>query len=498
MLVSAAVAVALAGALGWRFGLLPGSGARPPPIRSIAVLPLANLSGDPEQEYFADGMTDALITELARISAFDKVISRTSTMRLKGTDKSMPEIAAQLGVGVVVEGSVQRAGSRVRVMLQLIEVPEDRHLWSGSFDRDMTDVLALQSQLARTVASQIRVTLTPEEETRLAAPRPVDAEAYEAYLKATQFPTFTEVDYLKAIAYYEHSIDKDPSFAPAHSGLGLTLLSFAAHYRAPADVMPRALEEVSRALELDESLAKAHAQFGTIKSWWQWDWSGAETEFRRGLELGPNDTAVLELYAEFMVEMGRFDEAVAMSRRARELDPVSPSLLPWICHYAGRYDEAIAELLETIELYPNNPGAHFVLAWCYAGEGLFDKAREEGERARALHPAPDEDPFWVTCRAYFYTMTGERTKALETLKHLMDLRRRTYVPPWFVAMVYSGLGDKDHAFEWLERGYEARDVLMIKVVANSTMDPLRDDPRFDDLLRRMNLPPGRRFATNAQ
>jgi len=252
--------------------------------------------------------------------------------------------------------------------------------------------------------------------------------------------------------------------------------------------MPRALEEVSRALELDETFAEAHARLGRIKYAWQWEWSSAEAEFRRGLELGPNNIVVLEKYAVFLAHVGRFDEAVAVGRRARELDPVGPRGLAWLYVYAGRYDEAIAELLEATELNPNNAGAHFFLSMCYAAKGMSNEAREADERATALYPACDEDPYWLAMRGYRDAITGGRAQAFASVERLLELRKRRYVPPFWMALVYTALGDVDRAFEWLERSYETRDVLLAHVVGTLAMDPLRNDPRFHDLLRRINAP----------
>src|SRR2546427_1506496 len=291
----------------------------PPRIESLAVLPLANLSSDPTQEYFSDGMTEALITDLSRISAL-RVISRTSVMQYKGTKKPMPQIAKELNVDGVVEGSVQLSGDKVRITAQLIEGPTDRHLWVESYERDLHDILALQSDVAKTIAREIRVKLTPQEQARLGETRPVITEAYQLYLKGRyHWNRRTEESARKGLGYFQQAIDKDPGYAPAYAGLGFAYASEGWYVHPPNEVMPKAKVSVSKALELDESLAEAHTYLGHIRDFYDLDWAGAEREHKRAIELNPNDAIAHQFFAAYLIKMGRFNEAMAEQQRAHEL-----------------------------------------------------------------------------------------------------------------------------------------------------------------------------------
>jgi serine/threonine protein kinase/tetratricopeptide (TPR) repeat protein len=463
------------------------------PIRSIALLPLENLTGDPEQLYFVDGLHGELINTFAHISAFEKVTARTSVMGLRDSETPIHEIGEKLGVEAVLEGSVRRSGDTVRVTLQLIEASGEQILWADKFDRDLTNILALQAEVARAVAGEVRLALSPDEERRLEETRTVEREAYEAYLRGLRYLNsgLTEENYKKAIGFFETSIDKDPTYAPAHVGLSQALRGLTFRYRPPIDVMPRARTAALRALELDSDLAEAHEQLGNVKFYWEWDWKGTETEFERALALNSNSASLLTSYAASLVCLGRLEEAVALQQRAVQLDPVSARPLRnlgWVFGYARRYEDAIGHLLEVIELYPNDVLTHFYLAWNYWGIGLQSEALASLDRVEEIYPAHGDDPFYIAVLAFTQGSTGKSREAEETLQRLLEMRKRQYVPPWLVAVAYAGIGDKDRAIVWLERAYETRDVHLLTSGTNPALDSLRTDPRFQDILRRINLP----------
>ncbi len=464
------------------------------PIRSIALLPLENLTGDPEQAYFVDGLHGELIATFAQITAFDKVIGRRSVMGFRDSDTPIREIGRQLDVDAVLEGSVRRSGDKVRATLQLIDARTEENLWADGFDRNLTDILALQSDVARAVANEVRLALTPEERRRLEATGTVNDEAYEAYLKGVQYllnSGLTQESLTKAIVSFETSIEKDPTYAPAHLGLSRALQRLTVKYRPPTEVMPRARAAVLKALELDASSAEAHCELGRIKASWEWDWIGAEYELLRAIELGPNSVVVLTTYAGFLVSTGRVEEAVSLERRVVQLDPASTRPLThpgWLFWYARRYDDGIESLLDTIELHPNNPTAHLYLSWNYWAKGMYTEALAALERTGKLRTSPQDNPYYIASLAFAQGFAGRSDEAAANLQLLLELRNRTYVPPWLVAIAYTGFGDTNRAIEWLERGYEARDAHLMFIKTNPAVDSLRDDPRLQDILRRMNFP----------
>ncbi len=452
------------------------------PIRSIAVLPLENLSGDPEQEYFADGMTEALIGGLAKIGALS-VISRTSIMRYKQTDKSLPEIAQELHVDAIVEGTVMRAGDRVRITAQLIDARTDRHLWSDRYDRDLRDILALHSEVARAIAGEIELQLSGPEKSGQAA-RAVDPGAFEAYLKGRHhWNKRTGAEIRKSIEYFETAIALDPDWALAHSGLAqayVLLANYDASVR-PRDSMPRARAAAERALELDDELAAAHTALAGVREWYDWDWDGAEAEFQRALELDPSDAV-----AHFWYALHRtMDKQVAIehAQRARELDPLSMIVgtgMGMVLLYTDEYDRSIETLRATLELDPSFPIAQVTLAQAYAAKGMYEEAIEVAEQLARTDPWPRG----MVTLAEAYAGAGRREDALRILEEV----RGSAIYPLDVASVYAALGEADAAFEWIEKAYEDRDTSITWIRVSSGLDPLRSDPRFDDLLRRIGFP----------
>jgi serine/threonine protein kinase/tetratricopeptide (TPR) repeat protein len=462
-------------------------------IQSLAVLPLENLSRDSAQEYLADGMTEALITDLAQIGSL-RVISRTSVMRYKGTKKGLPEIARELDVDGVVEGSVLRAGSKIRITAQLIHASTDRHLWARSYERDFKDVLALQDEVAQAIASQIQARLTSDEQARLSRARAVNPEAHEAYLKGRyEWYRWTPENFQKALEYFQQAIAIDPSYAPAYAGLSLAYarLGDGGAWR-PVDAYPQAKSAALRAVELDPDLAEAHVALGMSILWNDWNWMEAEREVRRGIDLNPGSATAHLACSAVLTNVGRNEEALVEINHAQELDPLSVTLRgvkAFRLFTARRYDEAVEVAKSALALDPASLQARETLGRAYLQKGMVGPAITELERAVDLSR---RDPGTVRLLGFAYGVAGQKEKAQILLRELEQRFDRSYVAPAFIALVFLGLGDRDHAFEWLEKGYELRDSGIVRLVAAREFDPLRSDPRFADLMRRVGLPSEKR------
>lgn len=462
----------------------------PGPIRSIAVLPLANLSGDPAQEYFSDGMTEELTATLSRISAL-KVISRTSASQFKGTKKPLREIAAALGVDGVIEGSVLRVGERVRITAQLISAATDAHLWAESYERDLKDVLSLQNEVARAIAGEVRASLTPHEQSRLAGGRTVNPEAYRRCLEGRHllWKVPTDQSLGQAAERFQQAVDLDPSYAPAY--LGLALCYNRGGYsgnKASYESFPRARAAAQRALELDPGLAEAHAVLGQVMFQADWDWSGAERELTQAIALDPNNADVHEGYGIYLESISRSDAAVEEYRRALELDPLTlqrTTNLGFALYYARRHDESIAQLREALEANPADYWSRMMLGCNYAYKRMYGEAT--AECAKALEGLPDDQNVMAVC-GKVYGLAGERQRAKALLVRLKTLSAQRYVDPYNMAWVCDGLGDNDGTMSWLERSYTERSAGICGVGCELWSDRLRSDPRFQDLLRRMNYP----------
>jgi TolB-like protein/DNA-binding winged helix-turn-helix (wHTH) protein/Tfp pilus assembly protein PilF len=458
-------------------------------IRSIAVLPLQNLSNDPNQEYFADGMTDELITDLAQISAL-RVISRTSVMHYKGTTETMPQIARDLNVDAVLEGSVQRSGDQVRIRAQLIYAPTDRHLWAESYEGSLRDVLALQNQVASAIAHEIKIKVTPQEEIRLASARPVNLEAHEAYLKGRYYLNKrTEHGFREAVEYFSEATQKDRNYALGYSGLADSYILLGEYSLLPAkEAFTKAREAAAKALELDDTLAEAHNAFAAVKVDYDWDWLGAEREFRRAIELNPGYATAHQWYAELLSELGRHGEALAEIKQAQELDPFSliiNAVNGDALRSAGQYDLAIEQLRNTLEIDPNFAHAHFHLGMTYLRKEAFAEAIAEFQRAAALSPNVTD---YQGGLGYAYARAGKRAEARKVLDALKAQSQRRYVSWFYIAAIYAGLDEKNEAFACLEKAYEQREQGLAVINREPMFDPLRFDPRFQDLLRRIGLP----------
>ena len=465
------------------FPAAPGAGGK---VDSIAVLPLENLSRDPEQEYFADGMTEALITNLAQIQAL-RVVSRTSAMRFKGVRKPLPEIARELGVAAVVEGTVARSGDRVRITAQLIEAVSDRHLWARSYERDLSDALALQADVARAIAEEIQVHLSPVEEARLWSRR-VDPEALEAYLRGRHhWNRRTEPAIRRGIEYFQEAIERDPAYAQAHAGLATAYDSMGSYnYLPPGEAYTRSLAALRRALEIDDTLAEAHTAHAGLLFSWDWDWPAAEAAYRKALSLNPNYAGAYHWYADMLSALARHEEAIAAIRRAQEIDPLSLPVnmtLGTTLFYARRYDEAVAQQLRTIELDPSFAPVYRNLGGSYEQLGRYAEAAAAYEKSAALSP----DLTALALEAHLFAVSGRPDEARRLLADLEAGGKDRYLPRYSVAAVHAGLGEHDAAFENLERALETRDRGMVWIKVSPRLDPLRPDPRFSDLLRRMRL-----------
>jgi TolB-like protein/DNA-binding winged helix-turn-helix (wHTH) protein len=459
-------------------------------ITSIVVLPMENLSGDAEQDYFADGMTDELIASLARISSL-RVISRTTAMEYKGTHESLEKIAHDLHADAVVEGTVLRSGDRVRITAELVQVSTDRHLWADTYESPLGDILALQNQVASAIVSQIRIKLTPQDKKHLAASRVVNSEAFEDYLKGRYYWGKRSEDGLsKAIQYFQAATEKDPHYALAYAGLAdcYGILGAAIVGTIPtSEVAPKAEAAAIRAVELDPMLAETQTALATVQFNYDWNWLAAETGFRRAIQLNPSYATAHQRYSLYLIAMGRTEESLAEMNRARSLDPLSLSMnvsLGWRLYMARRYDEAIAQLHDTIEMDPTYLLAHIVLGQCYEQKGEFAKAIAEFQKAAAL--SPDSPPV-VAALAHAYAIGGSRPEALKLVGELKAQSAHRYVSPFYMALTYTGLGDREQALKWLEVAHDDRSNNMIFLGVAPEFDSLRSDPQFQSLLRRMGL-----------
>lgn len=458
-------------------------------IQSIAVLPLENLSGSTQQEYFADGMTEALITDLAKIRSL-KVISRTSVMQYKDAKKPLRKIAEELKVDAIVEGSVLQAGGQIRISAQLIDAVNDEHLWAESYEREISNILSLQREVASAIAREIKVQLTPQEVRHLRETDPVIPQAYEAYLKGQFYRAKgTEEGYNAAIEYFRTAIEADPSYAFSYANMAAVYASLGNFgYRPPIETYGTAKEIAQKALKIDPDLAETHVALGYIKANYDWNWQEAEREYKLAIELNPNLASAYDNYAYMLGIQNRKEEGYRMRTKALELDPVSLSIntnLGWTLRNAGRFDEAITHLRKTLQLDPNYYRAHVWLGQTYEVAGKHKAAIEQLEKAKALAPST---PFVLAALGHAYAQANKKAEALEILKQLAELSKRRYVSSYDVALVYAGLEDKDHTFLWLEKAYKERSTWLIGMFADQLWDSVRDDPRFTDLLQRMNFP----------
>ncbi len=459
-----------------------------PVIRSLAVLPLESLSSDASQDYFADGMTDELISDLGQISAL-RVISRTSVMAYKHARKPLPQIARELNVDAVVEGTVLRSGDQVRITAQLIEASSDKHLWSQSYQGELRDTLALQGKVARAIADQIRINLNSQEQAALKNVRVVNPEAYESYLKGRYFWNKRTADGLKvALAYFNQAIDEDAKYAQSYSGLADTYALLGDwQYAAmtPKEALPKAKAAAIKALELDSALGEAHNSLAFCLDGFDWDFDSAGKEFRRAIELNPGYATAHHWYAWHLSLLGRYDEAIVEMRKAENLDPLSLIInadLAELLVLAHSYDESIRQSRKTIEMDPTFALAHNQLGQAYLQKQMHDEAIAELQKAVQLSAG---SPTCIANLARVYAASGKRSEAAKLLSDLKKRSNPGYSHASEIAVIYAALGDKNQAMTWLEKGYEER--FNPGVLLRPGFDPLRSDPRFQDLVRRIGL-----------
>lgn len=472
--------LALADPAGWRSRFSGGA-----PVRTVAVLPLQNLSGDASQEYFADGMTEALTTDLAQMENL-QVISRTSTMQYKATKKSLPEIARELKADVIIEGSVQRTGERVRITAQLVRAATDKHIWANTYDRDFKDVPGLQAEIASSIAVEI--------ESRLGGPRPghlttvatVSPEAYETYLKANFY--LDQFQLQKAIEYYNEAIKLDPNYAPtyAHMADAYFFQGFFG-WLPPGEAWGKVKDAATLAVQKDDLLAEGHGALALGKLQYDWDFKGAEAEFRRALELNPSDADIHHHYAHYLMAMGRIGESEAETQRGVELDPMGDGLNSCLCwhSFAARdYERSLNLARKFLASQPDNFWEHTILGWTYEQKKMPEQAIREFRQAV---DATGGSPLFLAALGHGYAMAGRKADAEQVLHTLSEKSKKAYVSPFDVALIYTALGEKDVAFSWLDKAVNERSTFLVYSKWEPRLDPLRSDPRFKELLARIGL-----------
>jgi serine/threonine-protein kinase len=461
-------------------------------IDSLAVLPFANTGGDAGTEYLSDGITESLINNLSRLTQL-KVLPRSTVFRYKGEQVDPSKIGRELKVRAVLTGRLVQRGDSVSIQAELVDVAEGAQLWGERYNRKLADVSAIEEEIAREISGKLHLKLTGEEQKRLARRPTENAEAYQDYLKGRyQWNRRTTVSLRAAIAHFENAIAKDPGFALAHAGLADSYALMGEYNTAtpPRESYPKARAAAQRALALDDTLAEAYTTRGYVQFIYDWDWAGAEASFKKALELKPGYATGHHWYADYLISVGRFDEALAEMKRAQELDPLSLIIqteLGMVHLVSRRYDLAIEQLRATLAMDPNFGIAHQLLGWVYTAKSMYPEAIREWQTAVKLL---GEDPFVISSLGQVYGRAGRRAEAQKILDQLMERSKRGYVPAMAMATVYEGLGDKDRAFQWLAKAFEERNpMLALGLKTDPIFDRLRPDPRFTDLLRRMNLAP---------
>jgi serine/threonine-protein kinase len=488
-IAAAAIGAALIALLLWKSGgkpTVPAESTGRTEVRSLAVLPLENLSPDAAQAYFADGMTDELIARLSKISAL-RVISRTSAMRYKGSTKSLPEIARELQVDAIVEGSVQRSGDRVRINARLMDAGE-RQMWTEGYDRELRDVLSIQSDVASAIAREIRVKVAPEETSQLASKGPVDPEAYQAYLQGrVAFLRFTPESLAESEEYFNRAIAEDPQYALAYAGLADTYIQLAGRARPPREAMPKARAAINRALELDPNLAEGYASLGQVKLFYEFDFEGAGAEYRRALERNPGSPQVHQTNGLYLAARGRGAEAISEADRVLDLDPVSSSsgcTRSRLLYYARRYDESIEQYQRTLAADPTVAGFCTFAIFAFQQKGRYEDAIETAKRISAASP---NEMLPRAALARSYGVMGNTEEARKVVGAMEDLAKRRFISEYDFAVAYSGW-DKDGALRWLQKAYAGRVGLLVYARVDSVWDDLRSDKRFQDVVRRIGIP----------
>jgi TolB-like protein/DNA-binding winged helix-turn-helix (wHTH) protein/Flp pilus assembly protein TadD len=466
--------------------------ARPPSEKVIlAVLPFDNLSGDPDQEFFSDGLTEEMIAQLGKLNPERlTVIARGSVAKYKGSSLAVNEIGRELRADYLVQGSVRRAPDRVRITVHLVQVPDQTDLWADSYDRELKDMLTLQDSVARTIANQIHITLAPGQQSR-PAPRPnLDPDAYEAYLKGRYYWNKRTAEGIqRALVYFQQAIDKDPSYGAAYSGLADCNSVLTWHgFTAPAETLPKAHAAALKAVEIDPQSAEAHASLALVLHN-KWDWPGAETEFKRALQLDPRYANAHHWYGDYLSVRGRHEEALIEARRALDLDPLNLMIGTWLglrYYLARQYDGALEQSRNTLELDPNFAAAHLVLGETYVQMGFDQKGLAELQSAASLS---GDSPLYLAQVAVAHARAGRKTEALQIIARLQTISSKRYVSPYGLAQIYAALNDKEQTFKWLQIAYDDRAVWMTYLAVDPVFDGFRSDQRFQDLLRRVRLLP---------
>jgi serine/threonine-protein kinase len=462
-----------------------GEGGRPP---SVAVLPFLNLSAEPENEFFADGITEDVIAQLSKIR-YLKVISRTSVMHFKRREQSLREIGAALEVAALLEGSVRRAGNRVRIVAQLIDAETDRNIWAETYDRELSDIFAIQTDVALQIAAALQAELSPDEGRRIRQEPTEDVQAYQLYLQGRHcLIRWTEEGVHKGIEHLEQAVARDPDYALAYATIGHAYTEMGigvAGGLPPEEAFRRAKTAVTRALELDPGLAEAHAWLASLKFVCDYDWTGAELEFKRAIELNPNSGETYGAYGLMLSALERYDEAIDVQQRAHELDPLGQRLdIATTLLRAGRYDDALRSATRVTEVDPHFAMGHATLGWAYLLNGMQEEGLAALERAVSLSPG---NTIYLAQLGQALALAGRTAEARESLRQLEELSRQRYVSPYHMAYVHTGLGEHDRAMDWLERAYDERAGGVFGIKGSFLLTTLRSHPRFEALLRKMNL-----------
>jgi len=456
--------------------------------KSIAVLPFVNMSADPEQDYFSDGISVELLKMLAKNPEL-RVIAQRSSFSFKGKSVKVAEMARELNVNHVLEGSVRRDGNRVRITAQLVDARSDTHMWSESYDRKLDDIFAVQEDIARVIAKEL-LTHFEAYDIYLKGRRPVSPEAHEAYLKGLYHLNKWDVEgFAKGLEYFQQAVDMDPEYALAHAGLAEAYSWLGAWNGLPTkEAYPKSKAIVMKALELDDTLAEAHCTLADIRFFYDWDWEGAEREYKRAFELNPSYAMAHNNYAFYLIALMRHDDALTEIALARELDPVSlviNSDLGWAYYFARQYDHAVLQFRRALELDPNLMIPQFALGLVYEQKGMFEESLAAFQKAVSLSPGDQEN---IAGLGHAYAVAGRREDALKIIARLMQTSQQGFIPSWGIATIYIGLDNTDEAFVWLEKALADRLSIMVYIQTDPVLDPLRSDPRFQALVRRMGFP----------
>lgn len=452
-----------------------------PRVESLAVLPFENLSGDPQQEYLADGLTDFLITDLGQMHIVPRIISRTSVMRYKTERVPLNEVARQLKVDAVIEGGVTRANDAVQVTVRLVSASDDSQLWSHSYESAFRDLLTLRHQLALAIAREIRFSVKPRDHAEFAASHSVEPAAQDAYLKGKYLRFGTAEQRARSRQYFEQAVKIDPNYAAAYAGLAD---SYWNDIGLPArETMPKAREYALQAIALDDGLAAAHTALATVRFYGDWNWNAADREYQRALELNPNDAESHRMYSVFLAAMGRADQALPQILAAQELDPLNTdnnTTAGWDLYCARRYDQALEQCRTAAELAPNNASSHSCLSYAYLGKGQNQQAVEEAKKAWILS---NKEILWTVLLGRTYAMAGNKIESQLIVTELLKQSRKTYVPPYFIASLYASLGEEENALHWLDKAYSERDLYVTMIGVDPALDGLRSNARFRRLLK---------------